>query len=197
MIRYKCPICGHIVVYTKKYYFANRDNISKIERLYCLESGRYENYVLIKENYRKKTMSKRFNLTVDLNSDEELRSYIKEMIDGQVKSVLRGELAELVKSKAVEILVNKKDYDRTISQAINTVIEREVKNSIYRIMNEKNPRNYFSLDGYIKNSIDEKIKSAIDTALSKVDIENVMRMRSEKNVDQLFDNMIKNNKKEK
>lgn len=140
-------------------------------------------------------MSKRLNLTIDLNSDEEFRSYIKEMIDGQAKSILRGELGELIKNKAVEILVNKKDYDRTISQAINTVIEREVKNSIYRIMNEKNPRNYFSLDGYIKSSIDEKIKCAIENALAKVDIENVMRMRSEKLVEQLFDNMIKNKEK--
>jgi hypothetical protein len=117
------------------------------------------------------------------------------MIDGQAKSILRGELGELIKNKAVDILANKKDYDRTISQAINTIVEREVKNSIYRIMSEKNIRNYFSLDGYIKNSIDEKIKSAIDTALSKVDIENVMRMRSEKLVEQLFDNMIKNKEK--
>lgn len=142
-------------------------------------------------------MSKRLNLTVDLNSDEELRSYIKQMIDDQVKSVLRGELAELVKSKAVEILATKKDYDRTIYQSINTVIEREVKNSISRVISSERPANYFSFEGYIKNSIDTKIKSAIDTVLSNVDIEKVMRTKSEKIVEQIFDNMIKNNKKEK
>ncbi len=142
-------------------------------------------------------MSKRINLTVDLNSDEELRSYIKEMIDGQAKSILRGEFKELIRDKAVEILANKKDYDRTISQAINSVVEREVKNSINRIMNEKTSRNYFSLDGYVRSRIDEKINSTIGDILSKVDIENVMRNRSEKMVEQLFDNMIKNNKKEK
>lgn len=141
-------------------------------------------------------MPKRLNLTVDLNSDEELRSYIKQMIDDQVKSVLREEFRELIKSKAVEIIVNKKDYDSTISHAMNTVIEREVKNSICRIVDEKKVKNYFSLDGYIKSSIDEKIKSAIECVLAKVDIENVMRTRSEKIVEQLFDNMIKN-KKEK
>lgn len=142
-------------------------------------------------------MSKRLNLTVDLNSDEELRSYIKQMIDDQVKSILREEFRELVKNKAVDIIVSKKDYDGTISHAINTVVEREVKDSIYRIINEKKIKNYFSLDGYIKSCIDEKIKSTIDAILAKVDIENVMRTRSEKIVEQLFDNMIKNNKKEK
>jgi len=125
-------------------------------------------------------MSKRLNLTVDLNSDEELRSYIKQMIDDQVKSVIRGELAELVKSKAVEILSTKKEYEKTVFQSINTVIEREVKNSIYRVINSERPSNYFSLDGYIKNSIDTKIKSAIETTLSNVDIEKVMRTKSER-----------------
>lgn len=142
-------------------------------------------------------MPKRLNLTVDLNSDEELRSYIKQMIDDQVKSILREEFRELVKNKAVEIIVSKKDYDGTISHAINTVVEREVKDSIYRIINEKKIKNYFSLDGYIKDIIDKKIKSAIDAILAKVDIENVMRTRSEKIVEQMFDNMIKNSKKEK
>lgn len=142
-------------------------------------------------------MTKRLILTVDLNSDEELRAYIKEMIDGQVKSILRGEFEELIKVKAAEMIAHKKDYDRNISQAINNVVDREVKISINRIVSEKTPRNYFSLEGYIKSIIDEKINSAIDSTLSKVDIENIMRARSEKLVEQLFDNMIKNNKKEK
>lgn len=136
-------------------------------------------------------MSKRLNLTVDLNSDEELRTYIKQMIDNQVKSILREEFRELVQKKAVEIIISKKDYDSTISHAINAVVEREVKDSINRIINERKIKNYFSLDGYIKSIIDEKIKSEIDIILAKADIENIMRIRSEKIVEQMFNNMIK------
>lgn len=135
-------------------------------------------------------MSNKLNLTVDLDSNEELRSHIRQMIDDQVKSILREEFRDLIKTRANEIL-NKKDYDNTISHIIHVIIEREIKDSISRIINDNKDRNYFSLDGYIKNYIDIKINVTIKEALNNVDIEKVMQQRSEKIVEQLFDNMIK------
>lgn len=141
------------------------------------------------------TMHKRLNLTLDINSDEELRSYIKQIIDGQVKSIVREEFREILKSKVVDMISNKKEYSNIISRAMNSAVEQEVRNSIRIMIEEKKPRNYFSLDGYIKNNVDEKINSAIEDVLTKVDIENIIRTRSEKIVEQLFDNMIKNKQK--
>lgn len=43
-ITYKCTECGEEATYSPKYYFANRDNLTDSETLYCHKTEHYEVY---------------------------------------------------------------------------------------------------------------------------------------------------------
>lgn len=129
-------------------------------------------------------MTKKLKLVVDLDSDEELRTYVKEMIDDQVKSIVRQEFRNCIKEKIAE-MVNKNINEGYILKILDQVTTRLVKDEIRTGDSFYDPKS--NLKARADKLIDEKINKLINEEELKIKIQ----AKAETMVKQIFENIIK------
>ena len=98
-------------------------------------------------------------INIPIESDKELRDYVKNLIDGQVKTIVRKNLESLVKNEVLRLF---KNTNGKIYSIIKEVAESEAKHSAQMLNFEDTITG--ALGERIDLVIDRKTSEGIDTA---------------------------------
>lgn len=96
------------------------------------------------------------NVTLNIQKDDELRKHVKELISGQVKSVVREEIKSIVTD-----LLSKKIRD-TETPNINHIFSEEIRKQVLKEM----PESTYSNDGFIRTEAKKLINKKINEVFS-------------------------------
>ena len=88
-------------------------------------------------------------LKVDLNEDEKLRSYIKQIIEGQVRGILRDQLSGVIAGEIAKLRILQPD-----SPTLSMEVERQVNRAVARI-----------IDASIAQHVQKSVAAMIQPAL--------------------------------
>jgi len=95
----------------------------------------------------------KIQLDLNLKEDAELRKEIREMIEGQVKSITRSEIKNIIK----EVATDKLDVLGIFESVLNKAIKKELKFS-----------NFWNTSEYITEKANEIITEILETHLKTV-----------------------------
>ena len=97
------------------------------------------------------------NIQLNIENDAELRNYVKDLIHGQVKSIIREEIKDILKD-----ILSKKIKETDIPN-VDFLVKEEIKNSITKeIFNPAwNEPNYIKKQARIV--IEEYVKKSFET----------------------------------
>lgn len=129
-------------------------------------------------------MTKKLKLVVDLDSDEELRTYVKEMIDDQVKSIVRQEFRNCIKEKIAE-MVNKNISEGYILKILDQVTTRLVKDEI------RTGDSFYDSKHNLRTRADQLIDEKINKLINEEELKIKIQAKAETMVKQIFENIIK------
>lgn len=129
-------------------------------------------------------MTKKLKLVVDLDSDEELRTYVKQMIDDQVKSIVRQEFRNCIKEKISET-VNKNINEGYILKILDQVTTRLVKDEI------KTGESFYDSKHNLRTRADQLIDEKINKLINEEELKIKIQAKAETMVKQIFENIIK------
>lgn len=129
-------------------------------------------------------MTKKLKLVVDLDSDEELRTYVKEMIDDQVKSIVRQEFRNCIKEKIAE-MVNKNISEGYILKILDQVTTRLVKDEI------RTGDTFYDSKHNLRTRADQLIDEKINKLINEEELKIKIQSKVETMVKQIFENIIK------
>lgn len=109
-------------------------------------------------------------VTLNIENDEELRTYIKDCIKGQVMSIVREDFREMVKAELERKIANTSKY------SFEKMMEEAMRDAIRKILNKDYKIGVWN-DDYIK----ERVKELVDKALNGKDWNALVdRMATEK-----------------
>jgi len=94
-------------------------------------------------------------VTLNIERDDELRAHIKDCIKGQVLSVTRGEINEVVKKEITRKIENSSDY------TIRTLVEKALASVIKSIVISEMGSNR-EFEKFIRGAVHEKTSEIID-----------------------------------
>jgi hypothetical protein len=101
-------------------------------------------------------------VTLNIENDAELRSYIKDLVKGQVMSIVRDEFTEMVKEELERKLKGTDKY------RFESMLKEAMKDSIQSIMYKEHNVSRWRIE-YIKPYVEESIKSLVkDTNWDKL-----------------------------
>lgn len=129
-------------------------------------------------------MTKKLKLVVDLDSDEELRTYVKQMIDDQVKSIVRQEFRNCIKEKISET-VNKNINEGYILKILDQVTTRLVKDEI------KTGESFYDSKHNLRTRADQLIDEKINKLINEEELKIKIQAKAETMAKQIFENIIK------
>lgn len=129
-------------------------------------------------------MTKKLKLVVDLDSDEELRTYVKQMIDDQVKSIVRQEFRNCIKEK-ISDTVNKNINEGYILKILDQVTTRLVKDEI------KTGESFYDSKHNLRTRADQLIDEKINKLINEEELKIKIQAKAETMVKQIFENIIK------
>jgi hypothetical protein len=98
-------------------------------------------------------------ITLSLNDDVELRSYIKDMIRGQVKSVARDEMKSIIAEAITPKITSKED--------INNMVKEEVKKQVINVLSTGSWSDDY-IKAYTRKLINERLKEYFDGCGDKI-----------------------------
>lgn len=108
------------------------------------------------------------NMKIELSikDDKELRKYIKDMIKGQIKNVIREEFDKIIADIHLH-KIGEKSIDQSIQKSIKEITERyayrytndwDIKKEVRELI-DRNINEYFEKEN-VANQIQERLKSA-------------------------------------
>lgn len=111
---------------------------------------------------------------LDLESEAEFRKYVRELISGQVRSILRAELAGIVNAEIVKLRLLQPG-DTTLSQLVakqvNATVANEIQNQHMRmreIANEQVQTMIKAALDQLVEDINKAVKRQLVTSLQRI-----------------------------
>lgn len=98
-------------------------------------------------------------VTLNIENDAELRAYVKDLISGQVKSILREEIAEIIKT----VVHGKIKNSGVEVPNIEHIMKRQIEEAVSKQLNSTG----YTDPGFIKSEARKIINSYINNALNK------------------------------
>jgi hypothetical protein len=106
-------------------------------------------------------------INLDISSDASIRKDIREMIEGQVKAIIKDEMMDLVGSEVVRCLESRRDLSvSVINEKIRScIVDRCDKFNIYDLVKEELKK---GIDESVKYYIGVAVKSAVERDFNEI-----------------------------
>lgn len=121
------------------------------------------------------------NLELRVEKDEQLRNYVKELVRGQLQSISRDELVDIIvetlntPKSPIHSALRRIDLDKEVRIAVEKIVEKNVTHK-YRCSDKVSP------SIILQKAIDVEVKRRVDEVLELEKLENHVKYRVEKEV---------------